>query len=55
MCESFILKMYNFNNHRLIYVMKILEKEQFWCQKWIFKNFGEFYKETVNIKIVDNI
>jgi hypothetical protein len=29
MCESFILKMYNFNNHRLIYVMKILEKEQF--------------------------
>ncbi len=34
--------------------MKILEKVLFWCQKWIFNNLGEFYKETVNIKVVDN-
>ncbi len=25
-----------------------------WCQKWIRKTFGEFYVETVNIKVVDN-
>ncbi len=24
------------------------------CQKRIFKNLVEFYKETVNIKVVDN-
>ncbi len=34
--------------------MKILEKVLFWCQKWIFTYLGEFYKETVNIKVVDN-
>jgi hypothetical protein len=34
--------------------MKILEKVLFWCQKWIYKNLGEFYVENVNIKVVDN-
>jgi hypothetical protein len=34
--------------------MKILEKDLFWCQKWIFKNLGGFYIETLNIKVVDN-
>ncbi len=34
--------------------MKVLEKVLFWCQKWVFKNFGEFYVETVNKKAVDN-
>jgi hypothetical protein len=34
--------------------MNILEKLLFWCQKWIFKSLGEFYIETVKIKVVDN-
>ncbi len=34
--------------------MKILEKELFWCQKLIFKNLGDFYIETLQIKVVDN-
>jgi hypothetical protein len=34
--------------------MKILEKVIFWCQKLIFKNLGEFYIETVKLKVVDN-
>jgi hypothetical protein len=28
--------------------MNIFEKVLFWCQKWIIKNLGEFYIETVN-------
>ncbi len=34
--------------------MKILEKVLFGCQKGIYKILGEFYIETVNIKVVDN-
>jgi hypothetical protein len=34
--------------------MKILEKVLFWCQKWIYKRFGGFWIETVNVKVVDN-
>jgi hypothetical protein len=34
--------------------MKILEKMLFWSQKWIFKNLGELYIVTVNIKVADN-
>ncbi len=33
--------------------MKILEKVQFFSQKWICNNLGEFCIETVNIKVVD--
>jgi hypothetical protein len=34
--------------------MEVLEKVLFWWQKLILKNLGEFYVETVNIKVVDN-
>jgi hypothetical protein len=34
--------------------MKILEKALFLSQKWIFKKLGEFYLETLNIKVIDN-
>jgi hypothetical protein len=51
--ENFYFEVVQFQQS-LTDIIKILEKVLFWYQKWIFKNLGQFYFETVNIKVVDN-